>query len=227
MSDPKNYIEPHQIRQDQYKVFCGVDIGFQHPFALAPRAISNDGINDYQIGEYSRSFLDPNERVQVAIRFKKMYNISVFYIDSAHPDDIALFNKAGLNAVGVKKGPGSISHGIGLHTEIIRDGTYKIFRGKCPQTEEEYETYSYPESKNDDIDENPVDMNNHLMDANRYVTMMTTHLRAVSHQAAATQRTRKERVLAGETAPANTHNDNWYQEPVLVGDYGEGDWYND
>ena len=45
--------------------------------------------------------------------------------------------------------------------------------------------YHYAEDKGDEssIDEMPVDANNHLMDANRYVTQMTTHLRRKAEEA--------------------------------------------
>jgi hypothetical protein len=56
----------------------------------------------------------------------------------------------------------------------------------CPQTVDEYETYAFPEREGraENQSENPIDANNHLMSATRYVTMATQWIRDKARQEA-------------------------------------------
>jgi len=190
------------ITPDKYHIFGGIDFGYNHPFALVCRAIARDGSHDYQTAEFSQSFLDPVQQVSITKQFMNENQIEMFYADSADPGMIDLLNKAGIVTSPVKKGPDSIVNGIGLHQSLIRTGYYKLFRGKCPNTLDELEQYHYPEDKGLElgVKDTPVDAYNDLLDANRYVTMMTQALREQRQKDSAfvPDKTRLERLLDGE-----------------------------
>ncbi len=156
------------------RVVAGVDWGFTHPFVIVVRAITPTGAH-WQIGEFYKTELTIEKKVEAAKRLKSVFNIEVFYCDPARPDDIASFNSAKLTAVGADN---EIRTGIDRHYELIKTRRYKIFRGTSPYTEEELELYHYPRPEDrgadkDDTEDLPVDKDNHCLDASRYVTRMT------------------------------------------------------
>jgi PBSX family phage terminase large subunit len=209
--DELNYIEDSKPAANFFEYYAGVDIGFSNPFAVTIRAIKKDGTQDIQVAEFYRSFLNPVERTNVLKQLHQVYNFKQCFIDSAHPDDIALFSSAGLPATGVVKGANSVAFGIQLHQEIIKTKVYRIIATKCPNTLDEYSTYHYQEKEDTlekNIKEDPVQVKDHLMDANRYVTMMTVNLRNKAK---------------APFKPEKTH-----LQHLLHGDYKkkENDWYN-
>lgn len=184
-NDNDNMCDPFKFNKKDYYVCAGVDLGFTNEFAIAIRAIRYDGKYDYQIGEHYQKFQDPVKKTEVLKELQVRYNIEQFFVDSEDPGQISMFQAAGLPACGVKKGPNSVEYGIQLHSSLIRRSIYKVFRGKNPYTIDEYETYHYPESPGNDEDaikEKPVAIKDHLMDANRYVTMMTQWIYQAAEQ---------------------------------------------
>lgn len=156
------------------RVVAGVDWGFGHPFVIAIRAITPSG-HHYQIGEFYKTQLTIDQKVDVARRLKAIHNIEIFYCDPANPDDIKSFNDAKLPAVGAN----NTLQGCEVHYALIKSRRYKLFRGTSPYTEDEYTVYHWPEPEDDydadddDKEDVPVDRDNHCMDANRYATMET------------------------------------------------------
>jgi PBSX family phage terminase large subunit len=162
------------------KVYAGVDFGFAegHEFALVIRAISEDG-HVCEIDEYKSAGLDPTEQVAICMAKQKTYNILHFYCDPARPDLISLMNKHGLKASGFHIGREAykqIVPGIQAHGTLIRSGKYQIHR-RCHNLIDEYETYHWPEHEEDrEAREVPVAINDHCMDAARYLTIGTMHV---------------------------------------------------
>jgi len=208
-----NITDPVELDRDKLFICAGVDFGYQDPFAIVVRAIGYKHPVDYQVDEFFETHHTPDECVRIARQFKEKYNIQVFYCDSERPDYIAAFNKAGLNAAPVKKGKGSVMAGIGLHNALLRTKEHAVFRGRCPHTLDEYETYHFPEITGDEVNQKevPVDANNHLMDATRYATMGTQWLRDKRERETAfvPAKTHMERLLAGEFAHHEPDED-WY-----------------
>ena len=165
--------------KDLYYVYAGVDWGYSNPFAIVVRILRKDGEQDFQIDEFMRSYMTPQECVLTAKDFQQKYGIEMWYCDEEAPDYIAAFNSAGLKASPVKKGAGSVMAGIGLHQGLVKTRQHMLFKGRCPQTVDEYETYAFPErdGREENLSENPVDANNHLLSATRYITMATQWIR--------------------------------------------------
>jgi PBSX family phage terminase large subunit len=208
--DYRNYTDSFKIDSHKYTIVAGIDWGYTDPFAIAVRAIDHEGTHDYQIGEYCVAGHTPNECVNVAKQYQRVYGIERFYADCADPGMIAEFQKASLPVVACKNK--NIEYGIGLHNSIIRSQVYQVFRGKCPETEREYESYQY---KKFDIDGQsatnmPLDINNHLMDANRYVTVETQHLRDKAFTPYTTTQTHLQKLLSGGFKVKSSLDD-WYE----------------
>lgn len=151
----------------------GIDFGTTNPFALVVRAILPTG-EHYQVSEFYRSGLRMTEMVDIARKKMAVWGIERYYVD---PSALALILE--LNAAGVTSmaADNRIEVGIDRHYQLMKAGKYKIFANTSPHTIDEYESYHYPapdEMKVDkDIKEkNPVKVNDHAMDANRYITVM-------------------------------------------------------
>lgn len=164
------------------RYFAGVDFGFTegHEYSIVISAFTPDG-NTYDIKEFKKAGLDPNAQVMLARSLRSIYPIEMFYCDPARPDMISAFNAAGLPSVAFhegREGYKPIVAGITKHIELIRSGKYRIFRKACPQLEDEYETYHWPETDEGIVEkEVPVKLNDNLMDARRYLTIGMMHLR--------------------------------------------------
>lgn len=202
------------IRAGQYFVCAGVDWGFTNQFAMSIRCIHKQEIGrDYQVDEFYQTHLTPTDKVLAARNMQKKWQIEQFYCDNESPDMIEEFVRAGLKSVAAPKGPGIKLDGIHRHQGLIKQRHHQLFRHACPHTEEEYQMYHYEEDEGLDknISEVPVDANNHLMDANRYVTQMTEFLR-------------KDMATKQAYNPAKN-----YTQAMLDGDYNQretvGDWY--
>jgi hypothetical protein len=172
--DAQNLVDPFQLPQDTRYV-AGVDWGYYpDPFALKVRAITPDG-RHYGVSEFVKTRLTITDIIQIAKQKKEVFGISKFVCDPSQPGYIEEFNRNGLVAVGADN---DIRRGIDLHYELIKTRRYKEFRGACPHSVDERETYHYPEEKDlkpdqDSRELNPVDKDNHTQDADRYITIET------------------------------------------------------
>lgn len=172
--DEENYVEPFELPVGT-RYYGGVDWGYYpDPFVLKVRAITPDG-GHYGISEFVKTRLTITDIVAIAKQKKQVYGIQTFWCDPSQPGYIEEFNRAGLSAVGADN---DIRRGVDLHYEIIKTRRFKEFRGACPFTADERETYHYPEEKDLGPDDKskellPVDQNNHTMDADRYITIST------------------------------------------------------
>jgi hypothetical protein len=209
--DSDNFCPPFEVGDD-YTVVAGVDFGWTNPFAIVVRAIRNDGLYDYQIAEFKKSYVELKDRVEILRQLQRAFRIKRFFCDSEDPGQIAMYCNAGLPAVAVEKGPGSVALGIILHNELIKSKRYKMFSGRCKHTSDEYETYHYPEDtgKERNPAEKPVQINDHLMDGNRYVTISTQDIRMSGNQASEYKKWKSPFEELVEKKEVNTQD--WYEE---------------
>lgn len=179
----ENFMEPRQLPKGT-RFFAGVDFGFTegHEFAVIVRAVTPDGYH-LDIDEFKQAGMDPNQQVMLCRSKMEIFKIERFFCDPARPDMISALNKAGVTSSGFHVGNEAfkpIVPGISKHQEFIRSGRYKVIRGACPHLLDEYETYHWPESKDDSpVKEVPVPINDHLLDAVRYVTVGTMNIKPV------------------------------------------------
>lgn len=172
--DDLNLIEDFNLPPGT-KFIGGIDWGYNpDPLAMKIRAITPDG-RHYGVSEFVKQGLTPSAIVDVAKQKRKIFDVSVFYCDPSQPGMIEELNRNGVPAVGADN---DIIRGVGLHYDLIKTRKYKEFKGACPHSSEEREMYHYPEPKDlkDDQDSKelkPVDKDNHCMDADRYISIMT------------------------------------------------------
>jgi len=155
----------------------GIDFGTTNPFALVIRAILPTG-EHIQVSEYYRSGLRISEMVDIARKKMQIWGVERYYVDPSALSLILELNSANVQAVAADN---SIELGIDRHYQLIKSGRYKIFAGTSPHTVDEYETYHYPApdeitTDKDIREKHPVKLNDHAMDANRYVTVMESQI---------------------------------------------------
>lgn len=153
--------------------YGGIDWGYTHPFVLMIRAITPSG-HQFGVSEFYKTGLTISDIVEVCKQKKQIYNVKIFFCDPSRPENIEELNRNKVPAVGAEN---DIRLGIDKHYRLIKEGKYKEFIGSCPYAADERESYHYPEPKElkqdqDDEDQLPVDANNHVMDATRYLSVM-------------------------------------------------------
>lgn len=202
--DVNNYEEPFSPNPRDYFLCAGIDFGFTNPFAVAVCAMHRKQPRFYQIGEFYKSGMLLDDMTALLRKFQERIGVEIFYADSEDPRTIADLRARGINIHAATKGPGSVKNGISGLGELIRTREFKIFRGKCPHTEDEFATYHYPEDKGDESnqDENPVKSNDHIMNSLSYVTTMTKDFRRVRGAALApiSHRSDLDELLSGDWA---------------------------
>jgi hypothetical protein len=173
-SDAENLVEPHELPQGTL-FYGGADWGYEpDPAVLKVRAVTPEG-KHYGVSEFVKTRQTISDLVQAASRLTKIWNVQTWYCDPSQPGHIEEFNRAGCPSIGANN---EIRYGIDLHYELIKTRRYLEFRGRCPASLDERETYHYPEPKDLGPDENsketlPVDQHNHCMDVDRYITVET------------------------------------------------------
>lgn len=99
----------------------------------------------------------------LAAEIKKRIGNQYVICDSEDPKSIAELRQYGVKALGARKGPGSVNHGIQwLQQQNI------VIDIKCQNFKNEIQQYKWKEDKDGNVLTVPVDKYNHLLDALRY-----------------------------------------------------------
>ena len=163
----RDWETPQRFKKGQV---IGVDDGYTHPFVVLDIGIDRDG-RKWLRNEVYESLLTETEKIE---RVKSLWDgESTVVVDSASPDLIEAMRRAGINAEGADKGPGSINYGINIvQTELATesdDGVYGLtISPNCTNTVRELESYEWKPTFGAGMKEQPRDQNNHAMDALRY-----------------------------------------------------------
>jgi len=141
--------------------FNGLDFGFaDDPTAFIRCHYDKKHKTIYVVDEFYRQamFID-----EVAEELKSILGGELVTCDSSEPRSIADLKRHGIRAIGAKKGPGSIEHGVKwLQSHKL------VVNPRCNNTIKELTSYKWREDKDGNVIPKPVDMNNHLLDALRY-----------------------------------------------------------
>ena len=155
-------ITPEEI--DTFGTFYnGLDFGF----ATDPDAFTRWHYNDkkrelYAVDEF---YAQANSIDRLAEEVKKRCMRGVVRCDSADPRMISELKRRDVNAVGVKKGPGSVEHG----TRWLQDlGKIVIDRRRTPNIAREFESYEYRMDRHENFIPDYPDKDNHTIDSARY-----------------------------------------------------------
>ena len=143
--------------------YNGLDFGF----AVDPDAFTRWGWSPkartlVAVAEYYGSHTPTDTLAEKA---KALAGREVVRCDSADPRMIAELQRRGVNAVGVKKGPGSVAHGMRWLQEL---GAIAVDVRRTPNIAREFALYEYESDRNGNFLPDYPDRNNHTIDSCRY-----------------------------------------------------------
>ena len=139
----------------------GVDWGFaEDPFAYIKVHYDKTRKRLYIVDEIEAVGLLNEESAPMV---KEKAGNSLVICDSAEPKSVADFRKYRINAVGAKKGKGSIEYGIKFLQSLEI-----IIHPRCQSFKNSISKYKYKEDKNGMVLPIPVGKDDHLIDCTRY-----------------------------------------------------------
>lgn len=156
------------------KIRNGMDFGYSSdPNALIKTHIDKARKKVYVYNEHYQAGMSDEELVKVS---KKMFGREYVTCDSAEPKTIDFLVMNGVNAVPAVKGGDSILRGI-----RYLQGFEIVIHTECQNFKNEIEQYHWKEDKYGNAMADPVDKDNHLIDALRYACesdMLDAEIRA-------------------------------------------------
>lgn len=141
----------------------GVDFGFANdPTAVVAVYANEDGEIYFETKLCETRLLTPALIAKI-----KDYEPALFVCDNARPEIIAEMQANGIRAIGCNKAPGEKMNGKRYNIELVlrRKISYK---SSDTELEREYLTYQWRKKKTGEILDEPVDGNDHIMDAIAY-----------------------------------------------------------
>lgn len=152
LSDVKDTFDNH---------FNGLDFGFSSdPTAFVRAHLDTKRKILYIVDEM---YLVEEHMDSLASKLNQKIPSEYVTCDSSEPRSISDLKRHGVRAVGAKKGPGSVEHGIKW-----LQGHKIIVDNQCTNTVKELTSYKWREDKDGNTIAKPVDDNNHILDALRY-----------------------------------------------------------
>lgn len=145
------------------RFFNGLDFGFAvDPDALTRWAYSRKTRTLIAVGEYygSHTPLDV-----LADKVKALAGRETVQCDSEDARTISELRRRGVSAIGVKKGPGSVRHGMRWLEDL---GKILIDPKRTPNIAREFSKYEYAQDKNGNFLADYPDADNHCIDSARY-----------------------------------------------------------
>ena len=142
------------------KVCYGLDFGFNDPNALVKVTIADDII--YLEEKLYKSQLTSGDLIQ-ELKVQDVSSTDTMYGDNSRPETIQEIYMGGFNIKPCKKGKGSIKAGIDWvkkHKVFVSKDSLNLIK--------ELKSYKWKSDKNENVLDEPVDVNNHLIDAMRY-----------------------------------------------------------
>jgi phage terminase large subunit len=173
--DEGNYIPVNRLppMEDFAQVIGGVDFGWTDPAAAYVLGYK-DGVWHVIDGIYE-SRLEPNDFAVAIGDLGERYRVTRWYADSARPDAIADLNSRGLPVLPVVKP--KIEDRIREMAMFADNYRLKVSH-RCPDVKNELQSYQYPDGDRlmRDRNRNPIDRNNHALDAIGYAIWSVRYL---------------------------------------------------
>ena len=155
-------IEPEEL-DAQDKFYNGLDFGFAvDPDAFIRWAYDKKRRLLYAVSEYYGA-RTPTDKL--ADEIKARCGREIVRCDSADPRMINELRQRGINALGVKKGPGSVEHGMRWLQDL---SGIIIDPARTPNAAKEFSAYEYAQDKDGCFLPDFPDRDNHLIDGSRY-----------------------------------------------------------
>lgn len=155
-----------------FSIYNGLDWGFNEPSAGVKVGLKDNVF--YILNELYVKGLDNPELMREAEQYVFNKSNDVIIADSAEPARIKEWRKNGWKIRGAEKRPDSVRFGI----DFIRRHKV-VIHPTCQNFLSEIQAYAYRKDKLGNTLEEPIDFNNHLMDAFRYAVERLTIERGV------------------------------------------------
>lgn len=155
-------IAPEEISA-QERFFSGLDFGFAtDPDAFTRWAYDKKSRSLYALDEY---YAPRNSIDRISEECQKRAAHDVVRCDSADPRMISELRRRSVNAIGVKKGPGSVEHGMRWLQNL---GAIIIDPKRTPNIAREFSKYEYQQDRHGNFIPEYPDKDNHTIDSARY-----------------------------------------------------------
>lgn len=152
-------IPASQIPNDLH-VYCGVDWGFEHKGVITVWGDDSKG-NVYLLHEYTSQFKFIDYWVKLAKKLQQQYGHNLkFWADSARPDNVTEFQKAGINCINANK---NRMAGVEKCAEYMKQGKLFINADGISKFLDEIYQYTWGENTGE-----PKKENDDVMDSMRY-----------------------------------------------------------
>ena len=151
-------VDPFPIPEDWWRG-AGLDFGYNNAFATVWLARNGDGVY-YLTDEYKKTqtLLEPH-----ATKLKNQ-RADVWYGDPAAAGERAELRRLGIP---VQEAVNDVVPGLDTLNQLMASGRFKVFKGMSHWIDE-IEGYVWS-TKADEFTDKPVKLNDHLMDATRYL----------------------------------------------------------
>lgn len=159
----------------------GIDWGYTEPFVFKIRGITPDGAQ-FGVHEFYKSGLIIDDIADAVMMRVRTHGVRLIYAGPDQPGYIEklnrLFAKEGVKCA-VVPANNDVRVGVDAHYELLKTRRLKYFLGANPYTLDEIDTYHYPNPEDVGPDKNvkdqkPVQQNDHALDADRYISVMTS-----------------------------------------------------
>lgn len=150
-----------EIMKQEGQLFFGLDFGYNDPTALVKTKYHKEGVYSkqllYKTNLTSQMIINELNKLEESGELKKTDKI---FADSARPEIIQEIKNAGFNVYPVKKGAGSKLRSINFVKK------HKVFIDKeSIEFIKELRSYKWKVDKDDKVLDEPVDLNDHLIDS--------------------------------------------------------------
>lgn len=162
-----NNLDIRAITEDELNRLGSFYSGQDFGFAVDPDAYVCWGYDPHarRIVAIDEFYGSGNSTDRLANEVRQRNDNRIVYCDSADPRMISELRTRGINAIGVKKGPGSVEHGMRWLQNL---GQIVIDPKRTPNIAREFSAYEYESDKNGDFLPAFPDKDNHTIDATRY-----------------------------------------------------------
>lgn len=158
--DERTMVIPQSSIPDGLHIYCGVDWGFEHKGVITVWGDDNKG-NVYLLHEYTSQYKFIDYWVKLAKNLQQQYGHNLkFWADSARPDNVTEFQKAGINCINANK---NRMGGVEKCAEFMKTGHLFINKDGIDKFLDEIYQYIWDENTGE-----PKKENDDVMDSMRY-----------------------------------------------------------
>lgn len=158
--DERTMVIPQSSIPDGLHIYCGVDWGFEHKGVITVWGDDNKG-NVYLLHEYTSQYKFIDYWVKLAKNLQQQYGHNLkFWADSARPDNVTEFQKAGINCINANK---NRMAGVEKCAEYMKQGKLFINADGISKFLDEIYQYIWDENTGE-----PKKENDDVMDSMRY-----------------------------------------------------------